>query len=79
MWAASMPDAARSSCAGARAGYLAHGEVGDGQVDAAVAGQGVQDGGAEAAFGVVVLRDHQPARVAAAAAASVAASAGLTE
>ena len=50
---------------GAGAGHLADGEVGDGQVGdgqvgAAGAGQGVQDRGAEAALGVVVLGDDQP-------------------
>jgi hypothetical protein len=46
---------------GAGAGHLADGQVGDGQVGAADAGQGVDDGGAEAALRVVVLGDDQPA------------------
>ena len=45
----------------AGAGHLTDGQVGDGQVGAAGAGQGVQDRGAEATFGVVVLGDDQPA------------------
>src|SRR5580693_6495289 len=46
---------------GAGAGHLADGQVGDGQIDAAGTGQGVEDRGAEAALGVVVLGDDQPA------------------
>ena len=80
MWLALIPAASSSSSLVPDPGISRHGEMGDGQLGAPGAGQGVEDGRPEAALGVVVFGERPavprwPRR----AAVRVAVSIGLTE
>jgi hypothetical protein len=54
------PSGVKQFLAGTGSGQLADGEVGDSQLNSPIRGQGIDDGGAEAALGMVVLDEYQP-------------------